>query len=138
MNDTADFIKKPSLDGLLRSDVYLLKARADAGALKTDLVECADIEPRGRVNNWAFLDLYRERELVETFLIGHLGELNYMTSTVQGIDIERGLVKTLNSVYRIEGEPRLEPVPDLLLQISWVFDRWGVGKEFGTWLRVFY
>jgi hypothetical protein len=72
---------------------------------------------------------------LELILVGERGPKRTVTVTspVKAIDLENGLVRTRNSVYRIRMDERGvgEPPANQLIAICRTMRSWGLGDQFG-------
>lgn len=90
---------------------------------------------RDEVSNWQFISLrVNDKEVLRiiVFLLGRIkpGEA-WMTSQVTGVDMDSGLVKTSNSVYKLMGNSASEAELDLV-HVCATFHKWGFGTKFGV------
>ena len=88
-------------------------------------------------SDWRFISLqfhHPQRQMTEIYLVGERGQnqIVTMTSPVQTIDFENGLVRTRNSVYRIRktARGRGEPPATHLISICRTLRSWGMGQLF--------
>lgn len=131
-----------SIDDIIREhrDELRLALATDAElkALETML---ADAPVTHRITGWNVLMLHMSSErghVSSPRLIGTVVDISesWITSHVFGIDFEKGLVQTRNSLYRITGPRAAEEDADLL-RICAVLHEWGIGVRYGVPL-IFY
>lgn len=73
------------------------------------------------------------------FLLGINREVDcaWMTSAVNAIDLEIGVVRTSNSLYGLGNKGEGNPNLNLILHICHTLHKWGIGKQLGV-LEVLY
>ena len=127
-----------SLDDIFRVNrdhgALSLATEADLRAL-AGLIEPGPV--RHTLVNWMLIKLslqLPEQARTEIYwLFGFRTEngRRWITSEVQGVDLERMLVKTNNSLYSIAGAPGDES--DIYLPaLCATLNRWGIGRHFGV------
>jgi hypothetical protein len=73
------------------------------------------------------------REAPENFFEYAIGaRAGWVTSEIQRIDLERGLVRTRNSLYKLGRPGGGEPPTEDLAVLCAVLHEWGVGDFLGT------
>ena len=97
-------------------------------------------QSKAKLNDWRLIALHiKPLNQTQFFMLGYVSTTgkSRITSDVQWVDLDRGLIITQNSLYALgehgEGEPHLEQ----LLLICASFHRWGMGRMLGM-LDVFY
>jgi hypothetical protein len=94
---------------------------------------------KGELRNYRFISMqitHPDKYALEMYLIGERGPNSTitMTSCVQAIDMQEGLVRTNNSTYRLRldqpgvGEPPLEH----LVMVCRMLHEWGLGPAFNV------
>jgi hypothetical protein len=142
LQDTLSNLIPKSLDDIIRANRdqgrLSLASTAEFKALAVDL-EAGCV--RHTLSHWQIVVLHitMAGEIESSpLLVGRVlrtGQ-SWMTSHVRGIDLKRGLVKTANSLYRLEGERVGEEELDLI-HICATLNYWGIGQHFGV-PRFFY
>lgn len=93
---------------------------------------------KGDISDWRFiaitLDMPERNFLKEmVYLVGIYERSDWITSAIETIDLERRLVRTQYSVYRLVGELGVgEPNRDSLMMICAAFNSWGWGATLGV------
>lgn len=139
VSNLRDFIPK-SVDDIIRAhrdECQLAWATNEELERRKGDLQSADLAVRSTLCDWNVLMFHltlQGRAMSAPFLVGAVQDSRqpWITSAVEAVDLEPGLVKTKNSLYRIIG-PR-EPEPDMhtLIHICvWLNDR-GLGPYFGV------
>jgi hypothetical protein len=95
---------------------------------------------KGEMSDWRFLSLqidHAEQSGLQILLIGDRGPNGIVTTTspVMAVDLDEGLVKTMNSVYRLRMDARGVGEPSLkqLICLCQTFHSWGgLGRAFNV------
>lgn len=126
-----------SIDDIIREHRDELRlALATEDELKALETTLADGPVTLRLTGWNILMMYASLErgqISSPRLIGTLvdtGE-SWITSHVLGIDSEKGLVKTKNSLYQVTGPRAAEEDTDLL-RICAALHEWRLGTRYGV------
>lgn len=126
-----------SLDDVIRENRHQLRlALATEEEMKNLETGIADGPVHHVLTKWNIVMLHVTedgKKVASPRLVGmvHESRESWMTSHVVGVDTERGLVQTRNSLYRILG-PRADEQGLDLLRICASLHEWGLGKRFGV------
>lgn len=147
MSTGADAIEKlipTSLDSMVREnrDLMTLRLAADETLVGMSRPLIAT-HARKSIHDWQIIervmsDAFFERTGMDrcapiVHLVGYTehGE-SWITSKVDGVDLNAKIVVTKNSIYRLSGEQKQgEPDRAVLMQIAVAFNQWGIGKLIG-------
>lgn len=126
-----------SLDDVIRDhrDTCRLASASDEelAQLNTDII---DKDVRHTLTHWRIIMLHivvNDVPFASPRLVGRVLETreSWITSHVVGLDADHGLVRTINSIYRIEGERAEESELDLIY-ICAALNYWGLGQYLGV------
>ena len=121
----------------LRRDEFTLRlASAQEITALPPMVSMLDsqIQVNATINEWRIICLDLHAAGKKFILTGYNQSTNttWGTSEVKSADIDRNLILTENSMYKLGSKGEGEPTPDLLLHICNLFHQWGFGKTFGV------
>ena len=127
------------LGDVLRSGQWYASLYLSTPAQIKDLEKpVAPANVKGECSNWRLISFQLTHPTqvgLEQFLVGERGPKRTVTVTspVTAIDLENGLVRTRNSVYRIRMDERGvgEPPANQLIAICRTMRSWGLGAAFG-------
>ncbi len=113
-------------------------------ALSAETLEDRDIAIQATIDNWHLICLTYTKAAnmapqLTHFLLGVNREADcaWMTSAVNAIDLEKGVVRTNNSLYGLGPKGEGHPDLNLILHVCHTLHKWGIGKQLGV-LEVVY
>lgn len=128
-----------SLDDIIRANRDQCRLALATDTELAELAELATEIPEGPVRHtltaWQIIVVHLggEQATNVALLIGTVtgsGE-SWLTSRVLGVDLDRGLVRTANSLYRVQGSRGTEADLDLI-HVCATLNIWGLGPYFAV------
>lgn len=135
-----------SLDDIIRKNRHLCSLRLSAHAELDALPSMITLinnqrQVRATISDWRFICWIRPQEVGGPvhFIVGinETRQRALMTSDVRAADLQKGLVLTKNSLYRLGCKGNGEPDVRMLLHICATLHAWGHGEFMGV-PHVFY
>lgn len=133
-----DLLIPKTLDDIIRQNRNKAEIRLASDEEKN--APFASIQPapiKNQIEDWYFISLFpKPSNSSQVMLLGYIPDSRYpwITSTVEGIDLEHGLVITKSGpYYMLKGSEGVgEPPLDLLTSICSAMHQWGMGDYFGV------
>lgn len=130
-----------SLDDVIRANRHELRLAfatdEELHALERTLPGVTDSQVRDTLEEWNIMMIHVTTGGPSQLLPKLLGSVREtgqyrVTSTVTAVDMQAGLIRTQNSVYRVVGPRSAGPDEDLLIYVCVWLNELGIGRYFGV------